>query len=86
MKDIINAAFELGTGFFCWMNVLQIMKDKDVKGISWTAMLFFTSVGFWNLYYYPALNQWVSFFGGLTVLTANIAWVSLAYYYIRKRK
>lgn len=86
MNDIINASLEIGCGFFCWVNVIQLIKDKDVKGISWSAMVFFTMVAMWNIYYYPSLDQMLSFYGGLTVLVANFVWVVLAVKYRKAQR
>lgn len=69
-----------------WRNVRQLYKDKQVRGISVLTTVFFTSWGVWNLYYYPHLDQWLSFAGGLVIVTANVAWVSQMFYYNRKEK
>jgi len=76
-QDLINGLFEFFGGVLSWMNVFQLIKDKSIRGIHWFPPLFFTTWGFWNLYYYPHLHQWVSFCGGLMVTLENIVWVSL---------
>lgn len=35
----------------------------------------FTVWGVWNLAYYPALGQWLSFVGGVVLVAGNLAWV-----------
>lgn len=75
IPDIINGTFELAGGLFIWMNVVQVWKDKIVRGVHWLPTAFFTTWGVWNLYYYPHLNQWVSFAGGICIVLGNLAWV-----------
>ena len=75
--DLINGLVELCGSFFTWMNARRLYKDREVKGVYWPATLFFTSWGLWNLYYYPALNQWCSFTGGAVLVSGNIAWIAM---------
>ena len=77
IADLINGGFELFAGAFVVLNCLQVMKDKQVKGVNILAVTFFTLWGFWNLYYYPSLNQWWSFVGGISIVGANSWWVYL---------
>jgi hypothetical protein len=84
-NDIGNSIFEIIGGILQVRNAYQIYKDKEVKGVFWPAWLFFTVWGYWNLYYYPSLGQWYSFVGGILIAVANTAWVSMAWYYTRKR-
>lgn len=79
-QDAVNGAFEMVGGFVLWANVWKIKKDKMVRGALSAVTLFFTLWGYWNLYYYPSLNQWLSFFGGINIVAANTAW----FYYMNK--
>ncbi len=85
-SDIGNSIFELIGGLLQVRNAYQIWKDKQVKGVYWPAWLFFTFWGYWNLYYYPSLDQWLSFAGGILIALANTVWVSLAWYYTRPER
>ena len=82
LPDLINGLFELFAGFFVLMHCHRLLKDKQVKGVSLVATTFFTSWGIWNLYYYPHLGQWLSFFGGLSIVCANALWISMMVYYV----
>ena len=82
-NDIINGAFELFGGALMWVNVIKLVKDKQVRGVYWHVTAFFATWSLWNLYYYPSLNQWWSFAGGLAIATGNAAWTALAIYYSR---
>jgi uncharacterized membrane protein YfcA len=86
IQDIINGCFESLAGVMIFKHCLVLYKDKMVRGVSLLATFFFTSWGFWNIYYYPTLNQWFSFFGGLVVVSANALWLGMMIYYKRKEK
>lgn len=79
--DIVNGLYELLAGGFVLLNVRQLLQDKQLKGVSVLATAFFFSWGVWNLYYYPHLEQWVSFVGGLSIVAANCWWLHLMLYY-----
>lgn len=73
--DFVNGCFEFGLSFFLWMNVKKAHKDKMVRGIYWPMVGFTTTWGYWNLIYYPNLEQWWSFAGGIFVVTLNTIWL-----------
>jgi hypothetical protein len=79
--DIINGSFEIGMTLTISRSVYRLYKEKRVKGWSSWAVLWPTAWGFWNLYYYPHLNQPFSFIGGLFVVTVNSTWLALAFKY-----
>ncbi len=88
MNDLLNGLFEFSATFFLWLHVRRIYHDKEVAGASVTACFFFTLWGYWNLYYYPSLDQWWSFAGGIGVVGLNTAWLAgmLRYGTRKKRK
>ena len=81
--DLFNGLFELVGAYFTWVNAWTLHKDKEIKGIYWPTTVFFTLWGMWNLYYYPALGQWFSFWGGVILVSGNVAWVILLIRYKR---
>ena len=83
MNDFINGSFELMAGTLLLVNCWKLHKDKRVRGVSIFVTAFFGLWGFWNLYYYPSLNQTASFIGGIMVVFANTLWVGMAVYYER---
>lgn len=83
--DAINGAFELVGSITLWLNVLALYRAKQVRGVHYAGAAFFTCWGVWNLYFYPALGQWLSFAGGISVAAANATWLTLAIIY-RSRK
>jgi hypothetical protein len=84
-NDLINGSFELLSGLFTILNIVKLVKDKELKGISYIPIVFFTIWGIWNLYYYPSLNQIYSFIGGLMITTVNLIWIILLFYYKWKK-
>ena len=84
--DGINGLFESLGGILILLNCRQLYKDKQVKGVRVLTFSFFTAWGFWNLYYYPSLNQWLSFSGGVLIVIGNTLWVCMAVYYTKKNR
>ena len=79
--DQINGIFEGAAALFVLRNIRVLYQDKRVCGVSILSTGFFTSWGFWNLFYYPQLNQFWSFIGGLAIVITNMAWISQMVYY-----
>ena len=82
-QDVFNGAFEFLGAPFIFMSVLKLHKDKEVKGVSWTHVAFFSSWGLWNLYFYPFMGAWFSFLGGVALVLVNITWLLQLIYYIK---
>lgn len=82
--DHFNALFEFVSAMLLMINVIRLYKDKKLQGVSIVPTMFFTVWGFWNLYYYPSLNQLWSFIGGIFVVVVNLIWVIMALYYRRR--
>ncbi len=81
--DLINSLFEFMGCLFVLNNVRILYNDKEVKGVSVVSTLGFTLWGFWNLYYYPHLNQMLSFAAAVLIVLVNIVYVSLMIYYTK---
>ena len=82
-QDSTNGIFEILGSLFVWRHCYRLLQDRQVKGVSWVATLFFSLWGWWNIYYYPHLGQWASFVGGLCIVSANTIWLSMMIYYIK---
>lgn len=76
-KDAINGTFELSAGFFVLNHCRVLYRHKEARGVSLLSVIFFTVWGLWNPYYYSALNQPLSFYGGLFVCAANALYVGM---------
>jgi hypothetical protein len=83
--DQINSSFEFIGSVALWLNVIRLYRDKKVYGVTWHATAFFMGWGYWNMIYYPGLDQWWSFWGGVSLSTANTVWLFQMLYYRRIR-
>jgi hypothetical protein len=83
LPDLINGLFESAGGFFISISIVKLHREKLVRGVSWMHVAFFSSWGFWNLYFYPYLGQWLSFAGGAFLFAANTIWLLQMCYYLR---
>jgi len=82
--DLFNGAFEALGAAMLLLNVRQLWRDRRVQGVHWAPTVFFVAWGAWNLFYYPHLGQWFSFFGGLGVVLANLAWIGSLVWFSRR--
>lgn len=85
VPDLINSGFEGFGGVAVWMNVLQLYRDKGYAGVHLGPTIFFTTFSLWNLWYYPHLNQLMSFVGAAFLGSGNLATLLLMLYYGRKK-
>lgn len=81
ISDLFNGLFEATGAAMVGMNVRQIVKDKQLKGVHWGPTVFFTSWGLFNLYFYPANKLWFSFAGGVGIVAINATWLYLVWKY-----
>lgn len=79
--DAVNAFFELGGAVLIWMNVRALYRAKMVRGVYPPVMAFYAAWGVWNLFYYTAINQPLSWWAGLGVVAGNLVWCALAWTY-----
>jgi hypothetical protein len=84
--DAINAVFEGGGAIFLCLNVRRLLKDKSVKGVSLLTTSWWTTWGFWNVYFYSAVNTPASFYAGIAVVIVNAVWLGLALWFARPRR
>lgn len=81
IPDIINGLFEVSGSIFVALSIRKTYKDKAVKGVAWITIVYFSAWGYWNLFYYPHLEQWWSFAGGILIVAANTIWAMQIIYY-----
>ena len=84
--DMINAIFELCGSLAIAFSVKKIYNDKLVRGVSWLHVAFFMSWGWWNLYFYPSVDAWASFYAGILLTVVNTIYLSQLIYYTLKEK
>lgn len=83
IPDLINGSLELIGCLSILNHVRALWKSKQAHGISVISTMFFFGWGLWNLFYYPHLDQWLSFAGGIAITIANCIWIA-SILYIRK--
>lgn len=72
--DQVNGAFEALASVMILNHTRALWKSRQAHGVSFLSSLFFTSWGFWNIWYYPHLEQLFSFYAGIAVVSANVFW------------
>lgn len=83
IPDLINGCLEL-IGCLSILNHVRVLwKSKQAHGISALSTTFFFGWGLWNLFFYPHLDQWFSFAGGIAITIANCICIG-SILYIRK--
>ena len=83
VADTINACFEGGMALTYSLSIRRLLRDKKVRGYHVGVNVFATMWGFWNLYYYPHLGQWLSFSAGAALVCANVLYTGLTLWYLR---
>ena len=81
--DFVNGSFELFAGGFVLLSVRKTLATRSSGGASWVTVAFFSSWGWWNLFYYPHLGQPWSTIGAIFVCAANCAWAALLWKFRR---
>lgn len=81
VSDLINGSFEFIGALAVVNNIRVLYNDKAIKGFSVLSSVFFLSWGYWNLVFYPHLNQWLSFVGGCCLAICNTIWIIMMGYY-----
>jgi hypothetical protein len=76
--DLVNALFQTGAALGSWLNYFVLKKDRYVRGTYWPLYLVFVGWGWWNVFYFSFLGQWLSFFTNILTLVGNMAWLVLA--------
>jgi hypothetical protein len=84
--DLINGLFEFCGSLAVWWNVRALWRDKCFSGMRIVPTLFFTSWTVWDLYYYPHLGQWISFFAGICIGFGNFSYLVLMLKYRKNSK
>ena|SRR5579885_865406 len=84
--DQINGFYELIGGLLVLFNCRRIYKDRCLRGVSILPIIFFTSWGYWNLYFYQSVNCFLSFCGSVILACANTVWLALILYFRRNKQ
>jgi hypothetical protein len=80
-SDIVNGVFEFVGAIMCVLHAMKLREDKQLRGVSWIPFAFFTSWGFWNLAFYPAVGCWLSFYASVFLVSVNSYYCYLMWLY-----
>lgn len=81
--DLANGLFEAAGAVFLGLNVRQIWRDKEIKGVHWAPTVFFTAWSTFNLWFYPSQGLLWSFWGGLSIAIVNAIWLASVWKFAR---
>lgn len=81
VADLWNAALELGGAYFISRSIRKLYRDKIVRGFAWEQVAFYAMWGVLNLFYYPAMGSWYSFYAGIAVTVTNLTYTAMLIYY-----
>jgi len=84
ITDLINGFFEFLGFLFIIPSIKNIIKEKEVKGVNWLTVGFFTIWGVWNLIFYSCNNLSLSLVGSIFLCIANFIWLILLIKYTKK--
>lgn len=74
--DVVNGCFEFAGAFLTWKNFAVYCRERMVAGIYWPGQAFWVGWGLWNLFYYTALHQPLSYMGGIALTGGTAAWLA----------
>lgn len=83
--DAVNATFELGGALLTTLSIRALWRDKILRGVHWGPTFFFTVWGFWNLIFYSAIAQPLSFLAGIALVLVNLTWLVSLLHFSRRR-
>ena len=83
--DLINALFEMFGAVVGLFNIRVLLKDREIKGVSFVTLFFFASWGLWNVFYYPTLEQWLSTIAAVFLAGTNMVYLGMAIYFTKKK-
>ena len=84
-QDVTNSTFLLLGAALNWANVLRILQDKKVLGVSPWPVTLFTLWGVWDCYFFPHLDQRLSMVASALVVIPNSVWLFLYWWYSERR-
>ena len=83
--DQINSGFVAIAALFYVMNLLKLIKDKEVKGISKISIAFFSIWNVWTLFFFIAVSEyWWTIGAYVMVSILNIVYITLMIKYGRE--
>lgn len=82
--DLINGLLETGGAAFLALNLRQLYRDKEVRGIHWGSVMFTTVCCLWNVYLYREVALPISVAAAVLVVILQVWWLVLAWWFWKK--
>ncbi len=83
--DQINSVFIFVAGVFYALNLITLIKDKDVKGISKLSIIFFSVWNLWTLFFFFQTSEfWWTIAAYVIVAILNVIYLFFMFKYLRK--
>jgi hypothetical protein len=74
--DLVNSFFQLGMAIIAWMNVVRLLRDRKVRGVTPLTVAWPMLMGWWNIIYFSTLGHYFSLVVGIALAAANTLWVT----------
>ena len=85
--DQVNSGFVSIAALFYILNLLKLIKDKEVKGISKISIAFFSLWNVWTLFFFIAVSEyWWTIGAYVAVAILNITYIALMVKYSRGKR
>lgn len=75
MIDITNSFFVWGGAIVTWLNIWRLIQDKECKGVSIAAQVFFMAWAVWNVVFYACQGLSWSLIASVVHAIGAIVWV-----------
>jgi|TARA_Y100000004_G_scaffold116974_1_gene131545 uncharacterized membrane protein YfcA len=83
--DQINSVFIFVASVFYALNLITLIKDKDVKGISKLSIIFFSVWNLWTLFFFVQTSEfWWTIAAYVIVAILNVIYLFFMFKYLRK--
>ena len=83
--DQINSVFIFVASVFYALNLITLIKDKDVKGISKLSIIFFSVWNLWTLFFFVQTSEfWWTIAAYVIVAVLNVIYLFFMFKYLRK--
>lgn len=80
MTDAITSLFQIGAIAFLIVNIVQLNKDRELKGVNIWMIIYFTVWAYWSIYMYVELDQFLSALMSIGIAVAYTIWLFLAWF------
>jgi len=76
--DAITTFFQTGASIFLCLNILQLKRDRELRGVSIWTIAFFTVWSYWGIFLFYSLDLFWSMVSNAVMAVAYTVWLALA--------